>query len=104
MIRIFKLAPQRAELVEQPGPPTLEQLYAWIGTDIVQCVPVLCGDDEPCQLIVDENGKLRRSQEVNKFATILFHGSLAKQRAPVWAFDDYIVGIAVLLTGDHKLS
>src|SRR5262245_33924974 len=101
MIRVLTVDIQAAHPIDQPGPPTLEQLYGWVGVQpgYLQMIQIQCGDKgEWCQLWVDEEGKLR-GKPVNKFATVLLHGHLAKHRQPIV---DYIVGDAVLLSGKHK--
>lgn len=108
MIRLFHVTPpESAHLIEHDGPPTLAELYEWIGhTHTVEVIGIVCGDENVvCQLVIDENGKLHTPPlPINKFATILWHGFMAKQRAPLWAFEDFIVGNVVMLSGEHRLT
>jgi len=104
MIRILTINPQASHAIVQEGPPTLAQIAGWIGVRPGYCelVPIVCGDNnEECQLWVDEEGKFKSPPTINKFATILLHGTFAKLRqAPT----DVIVGDAVLLSGAHKVT
>lgn len=101
MIRVLTIDPQASTPVEQPDPPTLEQLYEWVGVKpgFLEMVSILCGDGdgEWCQLWVDEEGKIKR-KPINKFATVLLRGHFAKHNIVP---DDVIVGNAVLLCGEH---
>ena len=101
MIRILLVPEQAAVPVDQKGPPTLEQMHEWTGIPrgYFQVVEITCGEKhEPAQIWMDEEGKYRDPCIINKFATTLYHGWMARHKIPL---DDVIVGNCVLLTAEH---
>jgi hypothetical protein len=103
MIRVLDTDPQCSIPIARDGPPTLQDLYEWIGHGCrtVEFIPMRCGDRlEPTQMFIDEEGKLK-GLPVNHLATILWHGWLAHLKTRP---HDVIVGVAVLLTEKHMVD
>lgn len=92
------------EIMECTKPPTLEELYKWIGCSLIEIVNVYwMGKSE--QMIVDESGLLVEKPIVNPLATGLYgHMAVKNGHSLGVALSSPIAGNAVLLTGEHKLN
>ncbi len=82
--------------------PSLHYLATWIGCEYVEIVRVFYkGEYE--QLIVDEEGIITH-QPLNQEATLLYHENVRIHQPELLIDAPKIHGIAVLLTGEHKLG
>lgn len=79
------------EVIELTKKPTLDQYYAWIGTDMIQAVGCR-HEGKAREMVIDEEGKLK-GKPYNPTASGLFHARYPQ------CIGDPIVGTAVVLDG-----
>jgi hypothetical protein len=86
------------------GEPTLQQLYKWVGCDMIE-VPGsgFTVNGEEIQFVVDEEGKIN-DKPVNVAATTLYNSVLLADPRGLLAGRDTLNGDVVVLTGKHLLK
>lgn len=86
------------------GEPTLQQLYDWIGCEMIE-IPGngFKVEGEEIQFVVDEEGKINE-RPINRAATTLYDSVLMADPRGLQAGRDTLVGEVVVLTGKHLLK
>lgn len=105
MIMIIKPDGAKRIIGDFAGPPTLEQLYAWLECDMIE-VPGggfrMTGGEE-VQFVLDEEGKLK-GKPVNVKATKVYNEVLAEDPRGLIPGRDVLVGNVIILTEPHLLT
>lgn len=100
------LSPDGAALViENPGPPSLAQLYEWLECDTIE-VPGGFGfevNGQIQQFVMDEEGKLR-GKKINVMASELYDDALYADPRRLAVGRDVLVGNVIILTEPHLLA
>ena len=78
--------------------PTLQEMQKFVGGYI----EVVTSADTNSQIVLDEEGKLK-GKPINKEATEMYVGEEMDDTSAGWDFD-VIVGDAMILSGDARLS
>ena len=103
MIRIIQIDGSTTDKYFIHQPPYNDQLREWIGCEFIEIVRVFY-DGKYERLIVDETSALKKDKVVNQAATNIYHEN-ARVHAPYMLIDaPPVYGVAVLLTGEHKLT
>ena len=85
-----------------PDEPSNGMLKLWIGCKYIEIVRVFY-EGQYEQLIVDETSALTE-KSINKVATDIYHENVRIYQPELLIDAPSIYGIAVLLTGSHKLT